>query len=186
MGQEHGAPMSIVDSVVRANDYQRRHTVKKIEFRLPDLKGKVIGVLGLAFKQGTDDIRESPAIPIIFELLEKGSRVRVYDPFAMGNARKLAFANLSSIDSGQYNKLADNDLEASPSKIIYCTDEYDAAKGTDAIAILTEWNQFRHLDLAKLAQVMRRKYFFDFRNIYEPKDVIKFGFIYESVGRPRV
>jgi UDPglucose 6-dehydrogenase len=184
MGQEHGSPMSIVESVVRANDYQRRHTVKKIEARLPDLKGKVIGILGLAFKQGTDDIRESSAIPIIFELLEKGSRVRVYDPFAMGNARKLAFANIMGIDSREYNELTDSDVEASPYKIIYCTDEYDTAKGTDAIVILTEWNQFRHLDFAKLAQVMKRKYFFDFRNIYESKDVVKFGFTYESVGRP--
>jgi UDPglucose 6-dehydrogenase len=165
IGQEHGVRMSIVDSVVKANDFQRHRMVHKIQAGLSDLKGKVIGMLGLAFKQGTDDIRESSSIPIIREVLAKGARVRVFDPQAMDNARRLAFTDMEGIT--------------------YCIDEYDAAKDADALVVLTEWNQFRHLDLARLARTMRGKYFFDFRNIYEPEDVAKFGFLYDSVGRPK-
>lgn len=164
IGQEHGVRMSIVDSVVRANDFQRHRMVCKIEARIPDLKGKVIAALGMAFKQGTDDVRESSSIPIILELIKKGCLVKVFDPQAMENAKKLAFANVGGIT--------------------YCADEYDAAAGADALVILTEWNQFRHLDLKRLAGVMRGRYFFDFRNIYEPEDVARLGFHYESVGRP--
>jgi UDPglucose 6-dehydrogenase len=165
IGQEHGVRMSIVDSVVKANEFQRRRMVKKIEDGLSDLKGKVIGVLGLAFKQGTDDIRESSSIPIVLEIIDKGGRVRVFDPQAMENAKKLPFANID--------------------KIMYCIDEYDVAKGADAIVILTEWNQFRHLDLSRIATSMRGRHFYDFRNIYEPEDISKFGFIYEGIGRPK-
>jgi len=165
IGQEHGVRMSIVDSVVRANEFQRHRLVRKVESALVDLKDKVIAVLGLAFKQGTDDVRESSSIPIILEIIERGGRVKVFDPQAMENAKKLPFANID--------------------KIIYCVDEYDAAKDADALVILTEWNQFRHLDLNRIAGTMRAKFFFDFRNIYEPEDLAKFGFHYESVGRPK-
>jgi UDPglucose 6-dehydrogenase len=165
IGQAHGVQMTIVDSVVKANEFQRHHMVHKIERRLSDLKGKTIATFGLAFKQGTDDVRESSAIPIICELVQKGCLVRAFDPQAMENAKKLAFLN--------------ND------KIFYCVDEYNAAKEADAVVILTEWNQFRHLDLARLAQMMRGNYFFDFRNIYEPEEVTKAGLVYEGVGRPR-
>jgi UDPglucose 6-dehydrogenase len=103
IGQEHGVRMSIVDSVVRANEFQRHRMVRKIESALVDLKDKVIAVLGLAFKQGTDDVRESSSIPIILEIIERGGRVKVFDPQAMENAKKLPFANID--------------------KIIYCVDE---------------------------------------------------------------
>lgn len=185
IGQEHGVRMSIVDSVVKANDFQRRRMVKKIETSLTDLKGKVIAVLGLAFKQGTDDVRESSSIPIVLELIEKGSRVKVFDPQAIENAKKLPFADIASVESGRYNDVVQGDFAAGPFKIMYCANEYDAANGADALVILTEWNQFRHLDLARVARSMRGKRFFDFRNIYEPADVSKFGFDYESIGRPR-
>ncbi|MGD0098804.1 MAG: UDP-glucose/GDP-mannose dehydrogenase family protein [Acidobacteriota bacterium] len=185
IGQEHGVRMSIVDSVVKANDFQRRRMVNKIETSLTDLKGKVIAVLGLAFKQGTDDVRDSSSIPIVLELIEKGSRVKVFDPQAMENAKKLPFADIASVESGRYNDVVQDDFAAGPFKIMYCADEYDAANGADAVVILTEWNQFRHLDLARVARSMRGKRFFDFRNIYEPADVSKFGFDYESIGRPR-
>jgi UDPglucose 6-dehydrogenase len=165
IGQEHGVRMSIVDSVVKANDFQRHRMVRKLESALGDLKDKVVAVLGLAFKQGTDDVRESSAIPIVLEIIERGARVRVYDPQAMENAKKLAFAG-------------------APAKIVYGADEYDAARDADAIVILTEWNQFRHLDFGRIAGAMRGNFFFDFRNIYEPEDVAKLGFRYESVGRP--
>jgi UDPglucose 6-dehydrogenase len=167
IGQEHGVRMSIVDSVVKANDFQRHYMVLKINAGLGDLKGKVIGVLGLAFKQATDDIRESSAVPIVLELLGKGARVKVFDPQAMENAKKLPFAGVSS-----------------PAPLAYGADEYDAAEGADALVILTEWNQFRHLDLARVARSMRGKHVFDFRNLYEPGDVRKAGMIYEGLGRP--
>ena len=185
IGQELGAPMSIVESVVRANEHQRRHMVNKIEARLPDLRGKVIGVLGLAFKQGTDDIRESSAIQIIFKLVEKGARVRVYDPFAMENAGKFAFSCLAGAESEQFDMARQGLSDAVDFQIIYCLDEYDAARGADAIVILTEWNQFRHMDLAKIASLMRGNFFFDFRNIYEPADITKFDLIYEGIGRSK-
>jgi UDPglucose 6-dehydrogenase len=185
IGQEHGARMSIVDSVVKANELQRRRMVGKMEALMSSVEGKVIAVLGLAFKQGTDDVRESSSVAIILELLDKGSRAKVYDPCAMENAKKGPFAKIEGVESGQYNEIVQGDFGTGAHKIMYCADEYDAAKGADAIVILTEWNQFRHLDLARIGQSMRGKFFFDFRNIYEPEDLARFGFIYEGLGRPR-
>ena len=185
IGQEHGIRMSIVDSVIKANDFQRHRMVKKIEDGLSDLNGKVIGILGLAFKQGTDDIRESSSIPIILEIIEKGGRVRVFDPQAMENAKKLPFAKVASVESGQQNEVVHSDFADGPYQLMYGVDEYDVAKGADAIVILTEWNQFRHLDLSRIVTSMRGRHFYDFRNIYEPEDVSKFGFIYEGIGRPK-
>ena len=185
IGQEHAIRMSIVDSVVKANEYQRRRMVQKIETRLFDLKGKVIAILGLAFKQGTDDVRESSSVPIILSIIQKGGRVRVFDPQAMENAKRLPLAKIPSIESIRYNDVVDGDFSESPCKIMYCVDEYDAAKGADAIAVLTEWNQFRHLDLRRIAGAMRARNFFDFRNIYEPEDMHASGFWYDSVGRPK-
>jgi UDPglucose 6-dehydrogenase len=184
IGQEHGVRMSIVDAVVRANEFQRHRMVRKVESALIDLKGKVIAVLGLAFKQGTDDVRESSSIPIILEIVEKGGSVKVFDPQAMENAKKLAFAEVPSLEGRPEADFVRGALPAGPAKIVYCMDEYDAAKDADALIILTEWNQFRHLDLTRIAGAMRGRHFFDFRNIYEPADVIKYGFQYESIGRP--
>lgn len=185
IGQKHGVWMSIIDSVVKANESQKSRMVKKLESGLSDLQGKVIGVLGLAFKQGTDDVRESPSIPIILEIIGKGGRIRVFDPQAMENAKKLPFANIPSIESGQFNEVVHGDFASGPFKVMYCNDEYDTAKGADALVVLTEWNQFRHLDLARIALLMRERYLFDFRNIYEPDEVANFGFRYDSVGRPK-
>ncbi len=185
IGQEHGVRMSIVDSVVKANDFQRHHVVRKIESGLSGLEGKVVGVLGLAFKQGTDDIRESPAVAVILEIIQKGGRVRVFDPQAMENARRLPFAKIESLEGGRSDESARGDFGAGPFKLLYGADEYDAAKGADALVILTEWNQFRHLDLPRIAGLMRGKRFFDFRNLYEPSELTKLGFIYEGFGRAR-
>ena len=162
IGLEHNSPVSLVDSVIKANEFQKRRMVGKIERKIGDLKDKVIGVLGLAFKQGTDDMREAVSIPIILELIEKGSRVKAYDPTAMANANKYAFAGFN---------------------ITYCEDEYEAVAGADALVILTEWNQFRHLDLERIKSIMKGRFFFDFRNIYEPEELATLGFIYEGVGR---
>jgi UDPglucose 6-dehydrogenase len=185
IGQDHGIRMSIVDSVVKANDFQKHHVVRKIDSGLSGLEGKVVAVLGLAFKQGTDDIRESPAIAVILEIIQKGGRVRVFDPQAMDNARRLPFAKIASLEGGRLDAGAQRDFEDGRFKLLYGADEYDAAKGADALVILTEWNQFRHLDLPRIAGSMRGRRFFDFRNLYEPSELAKLGFIYEGFGRTR-
>jgi UDPglucose 6-dehydrogenase len=182
IGQDHGVGMSIVDSVVRANEAQRIRVVQKIEARLSGLADKVVGVLGLAFKQGTDDIRESPAVAVILEIIRKGGRVRVFDPQAMDNARKLPFAKIPSVAGGPAGE-ADRAFASGPARLLYGTDEYDAARGADAVVVLTEWNQFRHLDLARIAGSMRGRFFFDFRNLYEPAELAKAGLAYEGLGR---
>lgn len=166
IGREHGTIMRVTGAVIEANEAQKRRMIEKIEAGLGELGEKTIAVLGLAFKAETDDMRESPSIPIIHGLISKGSRIRAYDPAAAGNAARYAFSSLVGTES-----------------IIYCSDEYEAAQGADAIVILTPWNQFRHLDLPRLAGLMRGRHFFDFRNIYEPKDMAGFGFIYSGVGR---
>jgi UDPglucose 6-dehydrogenase len=185
IGQEHGVRMAIVDSVVQANETQRHRMVQRIETKLGGLEGKVVGVLGLAFKQGTDDIRESPAVAVTLEIVQKGGRVRVFDPQAMDNARRLPFAGIPSIGGGRDDEGAPGEFGGGPAKLLYGDDEYDAAKGADALVILTEWNQFRHLDLPRLAGSMRGKHFFDFRNLYEPAEFTKLGLIYEGLGRTR-
>jgi UDPglucose 6-dehydrogenase len=142
-------------------------------------------VLGLAFKQGTDDVRESPAIRVVSEIIKRGGCVKVFDPQAMENARKFRFNKVQNIQSRQRGQIGYRDFEPEPFGIIFCADEYDAAKGADAVLILTEWSQFRTLNLGRLARTMRDKYFFDFRNLYDPQEVTKFGFGYESVGSPK-
>ena len=166
IGREHGVDIRLTQAVIEANEFQKRHMVEKIESTLGNLKGKAIAVLGLAFKPETDDMRAAPSITIIHELVARGCRVRAFDPAAMENAARGVFAPLAGSRS-----------------LAYCGDEYDAAKGTDAIVILTEWNQFRHLDLPRLRELMIGRYFFDFRNVYEPKDMAGLGFIYSGIGR---
>ncbi|HSE38313.1 MAG TPA: UDP binding domain-containing protein, partial [Blastocatellia bacterium] len=123
------------------------------------LDGKTIGILGLAFKPGTDDIREAPSVKIVRDLLKAGAKVRAYDPAAMESARRL---------------LTD---------VQYCDDEYDAARGSDALVVVTEWNQFRRLDMDCLKQVMREPNIIDLRNLYEPDTMRSAGFNYLAMGR---
>lgn len=166
IGGEHGVGMRVVRAVIEANEFQKRRMVEKIEAGLGDLKDKTIGILGLAFKPETDDMRAAPSDLIIHELIAKGGRVRAFDPAAMAGAANGAFAALAGTES-----------------LAFASDEYEAARGADAIVILTEWNQFRHLDLPRLRGLMRGRHFFDFRNVYEPKDMRALGFIYSGVGR---
>jgi len=146
-------------AVVSANVRQRELMVEKIKYLLKDLKGKTIGILGLAFKQNTDDIRESPSIDIIQLLLKEGANIRCFDPLAIDNTKKI---------------LPD---------IIYCENEYDAVLGSDALVVATEWNQFRNLDLLKIKELLKAPILIDLRNLYEPAQVKELGFIYEGVGR---
>lgn len=154
-----GVETRIVDAVIEANERQRDAMIPKIEKLTGDLKGKHIGILGLAFKPETDDMRESPAIDIITELVARGATVKAFDPVAMDEA-----------------KHALPDIE-------YAVDEYDAISGADVLVIITEWNQFRALDMERVKTLLRTPKIADLRNVYEPEDMRKFGFEYVGVGR---
>lgn len=154
-----GVETRIVDAVIEANERQRDAMLPKIEKLVGDLKGKTIGVLGLSFKPETDDMRESPAIDIINEMVKRGASVKAYDPVAMSEAR---------------HYLPD---------IGYAEDEYDAIDGADALVIVTEWNQFRALDMEKVKSLLNAPKIADLRNVYEPADMREMGFDYVGVGR---
>ena len=163
--EEYGFNMSIVKAVMLANEYQKKRMVEKLLalFQLPIskkqvLKGKTIGVLGLAFKQKTSDVRESPAIAIIKQLIQYGARVQAYDPQAMDNFSQIF------------------------SDIQYCDDTYSAAEDTDAILLLTEWDEFQTIDLRHLKQIMRGNIILDTRNLLDPVQAHKQGFLYQGVG----
>jgi len=154
-----GYEFKLLKGVIFANKRQRELMVEKIKQHLGDLKGKTIGILGLAFKQNTDDIRKSPSIDIIKLLLKEGLYIRCFDPLAMDNTKKI---------------LPD---------LTYCQDEYDAARNSHALVILTEWNQFRNLDLLKIKKLLKSPILLDLRNLYNPAKAKSLGFVYEGVGR---
>lgn len=149
----------LLKGVISANKRQRKLMVEKIKHHLGDLKGKTIAILGLAFKQNTDDIRKSPAIDIIQLLLKEGAHIRCFDPSSMDNTKKIL-----------------------PS-LIYCQDEYETVEGSDALVIATEWNQFRNLNLLKIKKLLKNPIMLDLRNLYDPTTLRSLGFIYEGVGR---
>jgi len=160
IGKKHGVEMSLVEEVIRANEEQKKRMVTKLERMLGDLREKTIGVLGLAFKAGTDDMRESPAIVIINELLKKGAKIKAHDPQAEENAKKV-FRN----------------------SIEYYDNEYKALKDIDALVILTEWNQYRGLDLEIAKKLMKGNVILDARNLLNKDEATNLGFKYEGVGR---
>jgi UDPglucose 6-dehydrogenase len=162
IAEQYGVNMSIVHSVIQANQAQKLKMVDKIIAKMGDIQGKRIAILGLAFKPGTDDMREAPSITIIQELYRRGADIIVYDPIAMKNAKTFAFSDIS---------------------IHYAESEYEMVRGAQAIVLLTEWNQFRSLDFGILKENMCGGYFFDFRNIYEKEKVEQYGFIYDGVGK---
>jgi UDPglucose 6-dehydrogenase len=159
MAEDHGMHLGIVDAAVKANEQQREYMISKIRDAMADLKGKTIAVLGLSFKPNTDDIRDAPSLAIIQRLLKERVRIRVYDPVSMKEAEKII------------------------PDIKYCKDPYDAIKGADALVIMTEWNQFRNLDLENIRKILNEPYFFDLRNIYDPQRLRDMGFHYYGVGR---
>ena len=153
----------IIEAVVEVNAEVQARMLDKIESALDGgLSGKKVAVLGLSFKPNTDDVRESPALVIVKGLLEGGATVRAYDPEAMG-----AFAD--TIKDGA---------------VSYCKDAYDAAEGADVLVIVTEWNQFRKLEMDRLHQLLKRPLIVDLRNLYEPDKMAAAGFRYVSIGRP--
>lgn len=159
IAEEHGMSFEIIDAVLSANERVRQRMVPKVESAFGGLAGKTVALLGLAFKGDTDDMRESPAIPIVEGLVRAGARVRAYDPAATEQARPL----LPPVD--------------------YCADPYDAARGADGVVIATEWNQFRALEFDRLKQLLRQPLIVDLRNLYEPDRVAAAGFRYVSIGR---
>ncbi len=156
-----GVPFEIVETVISVNDRMKERAATKVLEVLGDAAGEAtVAVLGLSFKPETDDMRESPAIPVVQRLSEAGASVRAYDPAAMENARTVL-----------------------PDGVCYCDNAYHAAEGADALVILTEWNQFRSLDLDRLKAVLKRPLVVDLRNVYEPAKMAEKGFEYHGVGR---
>jgi UDPglucose 6-dehydrogenase len=159
IGTEAGYEMKVAKATKQVNEDQWARMVKKIQMALGDLKGKTIGLLGLAFKPNTDDIRDSPALVIAEELIKAGATVRTYDPEALEESMKV---------------LPD---------MIPCQDAYQTVEGADAIVLVTEWNQFRNLDLEQIRSKVKYPIFIDLRNVYEPQRMADQGFYYVSVGR---
>ncbi len=161
VARECGYEFRLLDEVMRINEEQRQRFVRKVRSALWTLRGKRLAVLGLAFKGGTDDIRESPAILLLQSLLQEGSQICAYDPAAMTRAR-----------------------EVLDSKVEFAENAYEAARGADALLILTEWEEFAALDLPRLYHQLKYPIVIDGRNLYEPEVMAAHGFTYYSVGRP--
>ena len=160
--QDQATPLRIVETVAAVNHARTRGMARKVVSAVGDLRGKTIAVLGLTFKPNTDDMREAPSIPLVTALLDFGARVRAYDPVGVEQARSL---------------LPD---------VTFCDGPYACAQGADAVVIVTEWEQFRALDLDRLKAALAAPIVVDLRNIYQPEDMIGRGFVYESVGRSRI
>jgi UDPglucose 6-dehydrogenase len=158
--EDKGYDFKILRAVEEVNDRQKERLVDKIEAYLPSLPGRTIAIWGLAFKPRTDDMREAPAIPIIERLLARGVTVRAYDPAAAPVARGI-FGD----------------------RITLCDKSYDALSGADALAVVTEWNEFREPDFAKMQSLMKAPVVFDGRNLYSPEQMRALGFTYFSIGR---
>ncbi len=159
VADKFGVESLIVNSVIEANERQRLAMIPKIEKLVGDVSGKQICILGLSFKPETDDMRESPATDIIRELQKRGAKIRAFDPVAMPEAKHIL-----------------TDIE-------YADDEYAAIEGADVLVFLTEWNQFRALDMEKVKKLLKSPKIADLRNIYEPRDMREMGFEYVGVGR---
>lgn len=161
IARQAGCPFEIVETVVKVNDDIKHRMIDKVRAACGgSVAGLTLGVLGLAFKPETDDMREAAAIPILEALVPEAAAVRAYDPAAMENAREIL-----------------------PAGITYCEDAYDVAQGVDCLIIMTEWNQFRSLDLERLKSLLRVPRIVDLRNVYEPERMREGGFQYECVGR---
>lgn len=159
VARQYKSDSLIVDAVIEVNERQRGAMIPKIEKLVGNLQGKTIAMLGLSFKPETDDMREAPSVDIIRGLIERGATVRAYDPVAVEEAKKI---------------LPD---------ITYAEDEYSAVTGTDALVFMTEWNQFRALNMERVRGLMRHPKIADLRNIYEPEALRELGFDYVGVGR---
>ena len=165
VARENGCFFGLLDETVRVNEEQRNRFMRKVRRALWTLKGKKLGVLGLAFKNGTDDLRESPAVAIIKALLKEGCSVTTYDPAAMERAKEEFGPNTS---------------------VKFASGAYEALEGADACLILTEWEDFAALDLARMKKLLRYPIVVDGRNLFDPAQMEAAGLNYYSVGRPDV
>jgi UDPglucose 6-dehydrogenase len=159
MAAEKGRHPQLLNAVMEINNDRRPMVVDRLQEMLDDLKGTTVGLLGLSFKPNTDDMRDAPAIDIAESLLKVGAKVRAYDPVAMNVAEPL---------------LPDVEMAADP---------YSMAAGCDALVVVTEWNEFKHLDLDRIRDSMKQAVLFDGRNIYEPDKLRELGFRYRAFGR---
>ena len=160
--QAQGAVTRIVEAVVNVNDARKPAMARKIADALGgELAGKTVALLGLTFKPNTDDMRDAPSLDIVPALQEMGATVRAYDPEGMAQARKLM-------------------------NVETCDDAYDTMRGADVLVLLTEWNEFRALNLVKVGELLKQKLIVDLRNIYAPAQMQAYGFAYVSIGRPAV
>ena len=160
IGRRYGYELQIIEAVLRVNDGIKQRMVQKVVDALGgDVTGKTVAILGLAFKPETDDMRDSPTIPLINGLQKAGVLIRAYDPQAVENARKFFH------------------------DVTYCSDAYETAEGADALVIATEWNEFRALKLERIRKALRDPLIVDLRNVYDPKRMKAEGFRYVCVGR---
>ena len=159
LARQHGDTFEIIEATIRANERTKRRMIERIAHAAGPLAGKTAAVLGLSFKPETDDIRESPAIAVIRDLLGAGAAVRACDPAAVENARVLL------------------------PQVVYAADAYDCAAGADFLVLATEWNEFRALNLEELGRRLRSKTMIDLRNVYDPKEMRAAGWKYTGVGR---
>jgi UDPglucose 6-dehydrogenase len=161
IAQDYATPMRLVETVVAVNDARKRIMARKIA-RVFDggIRGLTVAVLGLTFKPNTDDMRDAPSIPLIAALHDMGAKIKAYDPAGMTSAQALL------------------------PEVTYCDEPYSCTENADAVVICTEWEQFRALDLDRVRSLMRQPVLVDLRNIYEPEEMERHGFIYSSVGRP--
>ena len=159
--QDSGAPMRIVETVVAVNDQRKRGMARKVIAACDgSVRDKTIAVLGLTFKPNTDDMRDAPSLALISALEDAGARVKAFDPQGMENARAML------------------------SKVEFCSNAYDCARGAAALVIVTEWNEFRALDLQNVKDLLTAPVMVDLRNIYKPEEMSRLGFRYASIGRP--
>ena len=159
--QDHAVPLRIVEAVLAVNDVRKRAMARKVAAAFGGkLRGKTIALLGLTFKPNTDDMREAPSIALVIALQDMGAKVRAYDPAGMEQAKSVL------------------------NQVTYCDSPYSCAEDADALVIVTEWQEFRALDLDRLKQIMACPVLIDLRNVYRPEDVVRRGFLYDSVGRP--
>ncbi|MDA3950308.1 MAG: UDP-glucose/GDP-mannose dehydrogenase family protein [Spirochaeta sp.] len=182
-GDEYGVDMSLIKEVIRGNDRQKTITAGKlVKLMGGSPAGKTVAVLGLAFKAETDDVRESPAIEIVQELLREGATVRAFDPEGIENFRSAVIGE-GPFGGGLNSDLREKIAEAAAERLHYCTDEFNALDGADALIIVTEWNVFRNLDLDRAALLMTGRVIFDARNVLDPEHAREKGFTYAGVGR---
>jgi UDPglucose 6-dehydrogenase len=159
MASIHGAHPQLLRAVMDINRDVRRDFIQKMRTALGSLDGRTVGILGLSFKPNTDDLRDAPALEVIHLLQQEGADIRAFDPAAMEQARLLL------------------------RNVYFGTDPYDTATGCDALALVTEWNEFKELDMARLRQLMRTPVLLDGRNIYDPDEMVRLGFQYVGMGR---